>query len=706
MTQATAPARTLEATMTGRSLARPAMLALLGASQLLPGALAVESVTLEIEDLAGDQWSAQGVRVQILPHSKHLSASLFINRLVLPEPVGEMRAVRLDCPSVELTATEYRCARANARVGKSLLDAAPFSGEIRYQPDTGRIFFRAGDLPLLGQRATVSGNWGAEGWTATLRAASLDAQPLQKQLARIVPWLEQAEVSSGTVSIVAALSASGDSPATVETTVAVDNLAIANEPGTVATDGLTAQLSVQLEARPAADGYDYVLSMRSDRGEAYVEPVYFNLGTAALQLLARGWLDVPAKTAYATEIRYQHAGTLEARANGQFSWDDSTVLRRLSFDVDQATLPAAYRTYLQGFLVGTPLAKLQTAGSVNGRGEIVNDEIRAFELGFAQVDADDTEQRLAIYGARGQLSWRASDLPPTPASKIEWDGGFLYSLGYGPGSLLLALHGEDISLLEGLRVPLLDGALTVNTFDARGLGSEHPAIDFDARLEPIGLRRLTARLGWPAFPGTLSGELPLLRLRDGVITVGGSLVAQVFDGTARISDLRIEEPFSANRRGSANIALDNLDLGLMTEVFTLGRITGRLDGRIDGLQTIKNRPVAFDARFYTPPGDNSRRRISRRALTNLSDIAGAGTALLSGGFLRFFEDFGYSSIGLSCRLRGDICQMGGIRTGPQGYYIVEGRGLPRIDVIGHSQDVNWPRLVSQIEEALKTSQAP
>jgi hypothetical protein len=31
-----------------------------------------------------------------------------------------------------------------------------------------------------------------------------------------------------------------------------------------------------------------------------------------------------------------------------------------------------------------------------------------------------------------------------------------------------------------------------------------------------------------------------------------------------------------------------------------------------------------------------------------------------------------------------------------GYYLVKGRGLPRIDVIGNSTRVDWPRLVAQL----------
>jgi hypothetical protein len=111
-------------------------------------------------------------------------------------------------------------------------------------------------------------------------------------------------------------------------------------------------------------------------------------------------------------------------------------------------------------------------------------------------------------------------------------------------------------------------------------------------------------------------------------------------------------------------------------------------------------PVAFDASFYTTPGDRSPRRIDQRAGSNLSSIGGGSggsvTAAMQGGFLRFFDSFRYDRLGLSCRLANDVCQMDGVAPADGGYYIVKGSGLPRIDVIGNQRRVAWTRLVRQL----------
>jgi hypothetical protein len=71
--------------------------------------------------------------------------------------------------------------------------------------------------------------------------------------------------------------------------------------------------------------------------------------------------------------------------------------------------------------------------------------------------------------------------------------------------------------------------------------------------------------------------------------------------------------------------------------------------------------------------------------------------------MRFFDTFRYDRIGLSCQLRDDVCQMGGAEPAKNGYYIVKGSGLPRIDIIGTETRVDWPLLLAQTSAALANS---
>jgi hypothetical protein len=257
-----------------------------------------------------------------------------------------------------------------------------------------------------------------------------------------------------------------------------------------------------------------------------------------------------------------------------------------------------------------------------------------------------------------------------------------------------------LRLLEPARIPVLDGALDLESFRIRNAGQPTVAFIIDATIQPISVRQLCNAFGWPEFGGKLSGQISKLRVRQSVATLGTTLQAQVFDGTVKISDLRLEQPFSKWPRFYSTIGLQNLDLALVTSAFSFGGITGRLSGDIKGLELFNWSPVAFDARLYTPPDDRSRHRISQRAVENIGSIGGGGagvTAALSSGVLRFFDDFNYDRLGFSCRLENDVCHMEGVAPAPNGgYYLVKGKGLPRIDVIGGARRVDWPRLVQQL----------
>jgi hypothetical protein len=168
----------------------------------------------------------------------------------------------------------------------------------------------------------------------------------------------------------------------------------------------------------------------------------------------------------------------------------------------------------------------------------------------------------------------------------------------------------------------------------------------------------------------------------------------VFDGDITVDALRIVELLSPLPRLTADIRLRRLDLEPLTSTFAFGQITGRLDGEILGLRLLNWQPSAFDARFYTSPTDPDRQRISQRAIDNLAELGGAGG--LSYGFLRFFDSFNYAVIGIGCRLEREVCEMNGAEAANGGYYLVRGRGLPRINVIGSATRVSWPALLQQL----------
>ena len=673
---------------------------------------AAVGITVAVDSVTGADWSADGIELRILPGdgSGDIAVSVRVERLRLPEPVGELRDVTLRCDTVAIAtaAAGYRCERGRALARRSPLDPEAFSLAASYRPADGRLILESPDLPWQGMTLRVSAQLADDGWTAAVEGADLDAATVYGALAATASMTATAttvpelEIAAGTAGFRLRARGEDGGAIRIDSRITLRDLSLANTSGSLAAEGLAVTLEAQARMPEPGGRLDYTATLTADAGEAYVEPAYFNLSASPLTLASTGGLDLAGGPVRIDSFLLDHRDVLAASGEAVLRRGEEPAVARADVEIAGAVFPGVYTTYLQGFLTGTPLAKLETRGRVSGRLRLDDGGVAALDLALDDLHADDTDGRLAIYGARGRIAWDVAPDAAPVSSRLVWDGGFVYDAGFGAGTAAFASTPDRITLQETLRVPVLDGALVVETFAASGLSGDEPAVEFDARLEPVSLAGITTALGWPALPGKLSGELPLLSVSEGAVTLGGSLVARVFDGTARISELRIEQPFGANRRTSAEVALDNLDLALVTDVFTFGRITGRLDGAIRGLEMLQGRPVAFDARFYTPADDDSPHRISRRALSNISEIAGSGTAALSAGFLGLFEEFRYDSLGIRCVLEGDVCSMSGVQPAQQGYYLVKGSGLPRIDVIGHSREVNWPRLVAQITEALKS----
>ena len=185
---------------------------------------------------------------------------------------------------------------------------------------------------------------------------------------------------------------------------------------------------------------------------------------------------------------------------------------------------------------------------------------------------------------------------------------------------------------------------------------------------------------------------------DDRIELEGGLSVNVFDGFVDITRLSLQGPFGPSPVFTGDVQLRQLDLGAMTSVFDFGSITGRMDGSINELRLVNWNPVAFKASLLAGSGG----RISQRAVNNLTSVGGGGMAAgLQGAVLKLFKTFGYKRIGLNCTLQASVCHMGGLDNDADGYTIVEGSGLPRLQVIGHQAQVDWPTLVRRLKAAIE-----
>lgn len=609
---------------------------------------AVEEAGLRIERLQAENWQARDVRLQWLPSGE--SGELRVTELELPPPVGKLENLRLQCTPLRVSQVAIDCPRALIHLPAARLDLPDFEGSFSYVFSNQKLQFSIGNLPIGGTQARVAVALENDAWRVEL-----------------------------------------ETPA----------LSLSNDVGTLASDKLAFSLAVR--ARPVAGGWTLAIDLDAPGGQAYVEPVFLDLSQAPLKVRSRGHWRSQARQLVLESLQVEQPDTLQAQAALMLDFAAERRLQSLQLQVDEAVLPGAYTRYLQPFLIGTVLDGLESQGKVAGRVAYADGRPQQLRLELDEVFLDDKKKRFALYELTGQVNWQA-DASLDSITQLAWKGGSAYRLDLGKTALQLRTAGGDVRLMAPVRIPLLDGALDVRQFELAGAGTPGMRVAFDGALAPLGMERLCRALGWPEFGGTLSGAIPTLEYRDGNLTVGGTLAANVFDGRVEVDRLRLEQPFGVLPKMSADMKIRNLDLEAVTRAFSFGRITGRLDGDVRDLRLLKWQPVAFSGRLYTPGDDDSRHRISQRAIENISELGGSGAAgVLSRGFLRFFEDFAYDRIALGCELRDGVCRMSGLETHSSGgYYIVKGSLVPRIDVIGFATRVSWDSLVEQLKSATKS----
>ncbi|MCG5496994.1 hypothetical protein [Ectothiorhodospira variabilis] len=662
---------------------------------------------LDIGDVQGDGWSMTGVTLEMTLAPGPTGADairLHVDHLHLPDPVGSAKAVEVTCPGGRLEPTRLKCPAIRLSGRHPWLTLSQVSGQLDLGFD-GRLELTLKQLPLADGRMDVSvthdaGQWGvrAQGQRLALREVRGLAERVGVPLEDLMPEGFRME---GHLALDLKGRGGMDGIQATQGRVVWGDGAFAGAEGTLAGEGLG--MSLQWDVRQEGSAWQGVLALDWDEGALYVDPVFLEVGP-----------EQPVRVS--TRVDW-HDGRLslkdlafawgeDLRLAGQASLDPAHLPGSLkaTLDVDRARLPAVYEAFLQPFAYGTVLDDLETGGLISGRLQIREGAPQRAALTLSGVDADDRKGRLGLYGLDGRLIWKSDGA--APVSHVSLEGGHLYRIPLGMTRVALQLEQDGVRLTQEARVPILDGELRMHGLEALGLGSDDPVVTFEASVMPISMERLAASVGRPLFTGTLAGSIPRVRYQGGELTVGGRLVIQAFDGMIRVGNLRLREPFGVAPVLWADMEMDNLDLASITNTFEFGLIEGRLRGHVRDMILVNWEPVRFDAALYTPLDQRFRRRISQRAVDNLVSLGGGVGGMLGTGFLRFFDSFGYRQLGLSCRLRGDVCEMDGVAPAPDGagYYIIQGAGLPRVEVIGFTRQVAWRDLIQRLQAAVEAGE--
>lgn len=629
-----------------------------------------QELRLSIDDMVGPSMSLRGISAQLT-----LSAPSKLDITIAQATLQgrEWRKLALHCPDARIERDLIECRRGLLDVGEK------FPLTFQYRPGA-----RSLALTLFPESTE---RWQAQLlWRGDNLAASLEVK--NGKAARLNPWLPEQSIrfNQGVIDLTGKLEWGVQARGKLDVSATLRNGGFSDAAGTRAGEKLAGTLTLQAVR---ADTWRWKVSTAWREGEVFWQPFYIAPGERRLS--AQGsWQDAQAVV---DQAQLEWAGIGTAQLSG--AWNRAAGrIEHLQVAAKSLALDPLYRTFMKPWAQDGVLSKLTLSGVADGAITFKQGALEEANLVIRQGGLKHEEKMFGLAGIDASLAWQQNQ---ARENRINVSSGFVGKLPLGAFSVRATLAPDRVSVAP-LTLPILDGALTMEGVEAQRENNDW-RWSLSAALQPISMQRLSQALQLPAMHGTLSAVIPQVIYARQSLTVGGALLFKVFDGAVVVTDLRATDLLSPTPHGYANIDMRNLDLDLLTRTFSFGNIQGRLDVAVNALELFAWRPVKFDAKVASSPGEYPR-KISQRAVENITSLGGAGgTAALQRSFLRFFDQFGYERIGLSCRLERGMCEMAGIEDVPQGYLIVKGGGIPALSVIGYNRRVGWDELLARIQRA-------
>lgn len=664
---------------------------------------AIEQITIQLGAWSSEQVDISDLQIELMLQTTGLVITATATTLRLVEPLGHLSNVSLHCDTLR-----WRSGQIDCQAGKLAFTHAQWGHQkiefkVQSRAADNHYQFTLKGIQLAQGNMNVQVDYQQEKWQAQIVGQQLELNSMvnvassfisEPQLDMLLNWNVHTLID-----INAAVNGYQQQLSSATATMQLNNLAFSDPTGRYVGETLAAQLTLELQADK--ENWSWQQTLRVDKGQAYFEPVFLDLTAQSIMLRSEGQFTRANKRWQISKLWVEHGESVQA--TGQLH-GQSIQLHSLQIALNGNDINQLYNDWLQPFYPGTSLGRLQASGQLKANLQWEAEQYQ-IKMDLQSVNVADEAGRFSIDKLEGRLGWtnQTTVLPIT----LSWQSASILSLPLGRSTLQAEVSQNQFRFTESLSLPILDGELSVKDFQLSLPTEQGMRWQFQGLLSPVSMDQLSTSLGWPELQGKLSGMIPKVSYADELLRVDGALLLKLFDGTTVIKDLRLQQPFGSLPQLYANIDISRLDLQTLTNTFDFGNISGKIDGQIHNLRLSDWQPVQFDAVFKTSEKDPGRRRISQRAVNELSQLGGGPTALLSRGFMGLFEDFSYQKIGLSCRLMNSVCHMDGVQANEQGYYIVKGGGgfPPWINVIGYTREVDWPELIARLK-AVSQSDGP
>lgn len=644
---------------------------------------AASRVTLLLDDIHGSAFDAKAVKV-----SFNQSASLMEVRL--GEVVLQGRTwqnLQFVCHSFRTGDSAVHCDRGVLKLSEST--SIPVVFFLSFHKKTLEVLIR----PEPDEHWKLVVNWGGATRETMLTITN-------GRLIRIAQWLPADEKlpvpGNGLLNGVVRFHGNTVRTDAMEVSLDVDGMAFANSSGLHAGENISTDIHAR--ATRKGDTWQWQANVDWKSGAVFWEPLYFT--GSGHQMEASGEIDASSIRVSQGRFLLRGIGSVALAATVD---RPSLMVRDLDFRADNLDLAELFSQVFKPFLVNTSLAEVKAAGHADVWLRMRNGISEQLTFKLRDASLRDQRERFEFHGIHADIPWQAQGLT---IAGIDIQSGHVFNVPFGKTQVPLHITGTRRFDISKMTVPVLDGALVLDEFSAL---YENDALEwvFSGQLLPVSMQKLTEALKIQQMRGILSGVIPRASYARSAFRVDGALQFRIFDGAGEVSNLTIFEPMGRAPHLLADVDVRNIDLSLLTGTFSFGNVQGRVDVKARNLELSNWKPVSFEASLASSPG-NYPRRISQAAVQNITSLGGRGAAAaVQRSFLRFFDNFDYQEVGLSCTLRKNTCMMDGISATPKGgFYMVKGSGVPAMNVIGYNHAVNWKELVERLQQITETNDVP
>lgn len=633
---------------------------------------------LVLDDIKNPVFEAQQIQVQ-LTHGYSGAGRLDVNIAEIKVQHDVWKNVNVSCRTFHLEQKNINCTSGYLNIPGLL------SYPVSLHLDSDSSLLKIKVYPTKSEDWQFTLQWSHTSWQGVVAINN-------GQLSQIVAWWPSYEqipkLSSGKINGVARLQGDWSGLKIASIDMSVDALTFADQSGLHAGEDISLALKSNIARSMQPNQWDWQSDLYWQDGEVFWQPVYMT-GDGHHLSLQGVWDDTNVRLLDSSLIlagigTFNFSG-LMSRAGNQIS-----AFKLVADKVESSTL---FSQILKPFLRDTSFAEMEVTGHFDLALRLQEGELQSISLDWDDGSIIDSRDRFAFHRIHAHIPWRAGS---TTIADISMLKGHVLHIPLGAVRVPLEINNFNLFLPQ-LVLPVLDGVLKLEDFSA-AYTENGWQWKFNGELLPVSMETLTTALQIQQMHGTLSGYIPEVSYDSNNVSVNGVLQINVFDGSVVVHKLMLIEPMGLTPHLKADIAMRNLDLELLTRTFSFGKMEGRVDVDLRNLEFANWRPIYFDARLFSSPGDYPR-RISQAAIRNISALGGEGAVVaIQRSFLRFFEEFRYSEIGWRCALRLNICYMGGIEPELQpSYMLVKGGGIPAITVMGYNQEVGWQELVNRLQ---------